>query len=140
MPDVFMDTGHVIGFLRDDDEHHLAALYWSLRVRRERWRRITTTAVVAEVGDAFSKDWHVVRVYLQTIFTDPLLEIVAVDADLLGRAVDLRDGRLDKDWGLTDCISFVVMQERGLSTALAADRHFQQAGFRALLREDAPAR
>ena len=43
--------------------------------------------------------------------------------------------RPDKEWGLTDCISFVVMQERGISAALTADEHFQQAGFRALMRE-----
>lgn len=42
----------------------------------------------------------------------------------------------DKTWGLVDCISFVVMQERGITDALTADRHFQQAGFRALLLED----
>jgi predicted nucleic acid-binding protein len=40
--------------------------------------------------------------------------------------------RPDKDWGLTDCVSFVVMQDRGLSEALATDEHFQQAGYRAI--------
>ena len=42
----------------------------------------------------------------------------------------------DKSWTLVDCISFVVMQERGITEALTADRHFVQAGFRALLLED----
>ena len=37
--------------------------------------------------------------------------------------------------GLTDRISFVVMEERGITDALAYDQHFVQAGFRALLRE-----
>lgn len=41
----------------------------------------------------------------------------------------------DKTWGLVDCISFVAMQERGITEALTADRHFVQAGFRALLLE-----
>jgi uncharacterized protein len=45
--------------------------------------------------------------------------------------------RLDKDWGLTDCVSFVLMKEYGLTDALSADRHFVQAGFRALLLEEA---
>ncbi|MDP7134637.1 MAG: PIN domain-containing protein, partial [Planctomycetota bacterium] len=44
--------------------------------------------------------------------------------------------RLDKGWSLTDCVSFVVMQERGLVDALTTDLHFQQAGFRALLLQD----
>ncbi|MFM5956954.1 MAG: PIN domain-containing protein, partial [Dolichospermum sp.] len=42
--------------------------------------------------------------------------------------------REDKEWGLVDCISFIVMQDRGITDALTADTHFQQAGFRALLR------
>jgi predicted nucleic acid-binding protein len=40
----------------------------------------------------------------------------------------------DKEWGLTDCISFVVMQEQGLTDALTADHHFEQAGFTILLK------
>lgn len=40
----------------------------------------------------------------------------------------------DKDWSLTDCIFFVVMRQLGLTDALTADRHFQQAGFKALLK------
>jgi predicted nucleic acid-binding protein len=42
--------------------------------------------------------------------------------------------RQDKEWGLVDCVSFVVMQNRGIAEALTADEHFHQAGFRSLLR------
>ena len=49
------------------------------------------------------------------------------------RAVDLYDDRRDKMWGLTDCLSFVVMQDNGLTDALTADDHFRQAGYRVLL-------
>ena len=40
----------------------------------------------------------------------------------------------DKEWTLTDCISFVVMQREGITDALTADHHFEQAGFVALLK------
>jgi len=65
---------------------------------------------------------------------DPEVTIVPASADLWQRGVTLFAGRPDKDWSLTDCISFVVMQERGLTAALTADRHFEHAGFVALLR------
>jgi len=35
---------------------------------------------------------------------------------------------------LTDCISFVVMEESGITEALTGDHHFEQAGFVTLLR------
>lgn len=55
--------------------------------------------------------------------------------DLFGRGFELYAARPDKDWSLTDCISFVVMKDRRLERALTADVHFVQAGFHALLRE-----
>jgi predicted nucleic acid-binding protein len=64
---------------------------------------------------------------------DPLVEVVVVDSELFQRALTLFGQRNDKDWGLTDCISFVLMQERGLTEALTTDSHFSQAGFRRLL-------
>ena len=65
---------------------------------------------------------------------DPATQIVASSADLWKRGRSLYASRPDKDWSLTDCISFVVMQEHGLTEALTADHHFEQAGFVALLK------
>ena len=48
------------------------------------------------------------------------------------RGKELYGDRPDKSWSLTDCISFVVMTERGISDALTGDHHFVQARFRAL--------
>lgn len=61
------------------------------------------------------------------------MQIVRLTPELLDRGVSLLRNRPDKEWPLTDCISFVVMQEQGLSDALTADRHFEQAGFKSLL-------
>jgi predicted nucleic acid-binding protein len=41
---------------------------------------------------------------------------------------------MDKEWSMTDCLSFLVMQQCGLTEALTSDEHFEQAGFKALLR------
>jgi len=58
-----------------------------------------------------------------------------LDTKLFHRGVELFRRRPDKGWPLTDCISFVVMQDHGIDEALTADVHFQQAGFTALLLE-----
>lgn len=58
-----------------------------------------------------------------------------MDTALFGRAVALYAARQDKGWGLTDCLSFLVMWDQQIADALTTDRHFQQAGFRALMLE-----
>ena len=40
----------------------------------------------------------------------------------------------DKGWSLTDCASFIIMEDEGLTIALTHDQHFIQAGLQALLR------
>ena len=92
---------------------------------------ITTEAVLTEIGNALSRlCWHALGfATINDLRTDPDIEVVTVDTALFGRAVALYGSRSDKEWGLTDCISFVVMQERGLTHSLTTDRHFAQAGF-----------
>ena len=61
------------------------------------------------------------------------IEVVDVTPELYAKGWELYSNRLDKDWGMIDCISFVIMQERNLTEALTSDHHFEQAGFKVLL-------
>jgi predicted nucleic acid-binding protein len=99
---------------------------------------VTTDAVLIEVGNALSAlRWRALGVaLLADVRASSDVEIVALTPELMERAVDLYSTRPDKEWGLTDCISFIVMVDRGITEALATDQHFVQAGFRALLREE----
>lgn len=69
---------------------------------------------------------------------DEQVQIVTFEPSLMQAAFALYESRPDKGWGLTDCLSFVVMEQDGLTDALTADHHFEQAGFRALMLEDPP--
>ena len=71
---------------------------------------------------------------LDGIRSDPSVRVVAIDAALEADAWQLWRTRLDKDWSLTDCASFVVMTRLRLADALTADHHFEQAGFVRLLK------
>jgi len=99
---------------------------------------VTTRAVGFEIGNALAKRRYrqAVIKLLESIEDDPNLEIVPVSEELYKRAFSLFKKRPDKEWGLTDYVSFVVMQDYELNEALTADEHFRQAGFRALLLED----
>lgn len=134
---VFIDSSGAIALLHAADPRHAKARELARAFASEGRQRITTTAVLAELGDGFARKgrWDVLARFLAALLTDPLVTITAVDAALVSRACDLRNARPDKDWGLTDALSFVVMSDEGVQEAFTADRHFLQAGFRALLLE-----
>ena len=97
---------------------------------------VTTEYVLLEVANHVRSSKHRARFgeLLDYLRADPNTEVIPSEQRLWERGVGLYRRRPDKDWSLTDCISFVVMEERGLIEALTADHHFEQAGFSVLLR------
>ncbi len=71
---------------------------------------------------------------LEGMRASPRVQIVALDSRLFSRGLERMASRADKDWSLTDCISFIIMEEERIHEALTADQHFEQAGFIALLK------
>src|SRR5215212_8804186 len=75
-----------------------------------------------------------VREFILHLRRSAACEIVPATREGLDRALDLYHQHTDKGWTLTDCVSFIVMRERNVAKALTGDRHFEQAGFAALLK------
>ncbi len=73
---------------------------------------------------------------IKQFFDSDEVEIVRLTPYLFEQAFELYKSYQDKEWGLVDCVSFVVMREMGVSCALTFDRHFAQAGFQVLMREE----
>jgi predicted nucleic acid-binding protein len=73
---------------------------------------------------------------IQRLLAADHVTVIRLTPELFERAFALYSAHRDKEWGLTDCVSFVVMREKGIADALTSDRHFVQAGFRALMRPD----
>ena len=74
----------------------------------------------------------------ERISHDPRIEVVPHSGELSADAIHLFTARSDKSWSLTDCLSFVVMERKGIREALTADIHFEQAGFHAILTATPP--
>jgi predicted nucleic acid-binding protein len=125
---IFIDTGYILALANTADHYHDCARATSLVVSPP---FLTTEAVLVEIGNALSKtSWRQLGIAtLHDLQADPDIQVVPVTTELFERAVDLYSTRLDKEWGLTDCISFVVMQDYKLTQALTTDRDFEQAGF-----------
>ncbi len=143
MPDkhtpIFLETAYVYALVNTRDEWHQKALSWQENLEKEQRVIITTELVLVEIADGLAAIRFRTQAaeVIDALQSSPFVEVVAVSSELLTRALDLYRQRGDKEWGLTDCVSFLVMRERGLLEALTVDTHFQQAGFHALLRETA---
>jgi len=133
MKGVFADTSFFLASLNPDDQLHEKAISVS---REATALRLTTGFVLLEVGNAMSRGALRSRFveFYGWLSQHPRVRIVPVSQELLHRGYDLYADRQDKDWSLTDCISFIVMRDEGLQAALTHDQHFEQVGYKALLR------
>jgi uncharacterized protein len=133
---LFLDTSFTIAQVSTNDQYNQKARFWSEKIQADRIPLITTQAVLLEIGNALSnRRFRQITVTLLEYFAvSESIQIIPLTDDLYNKAFNLFRSRPDKDWGLVDCISFVVMTERNITSALTADEHFIQAGFTALLR------
>ncbi|HUO06730.1 MAG TPA: PIN domain-containing protein [Phycisphaerae bacterium] len=137
MTATFLDTSFLLALTSPKDSLHRHALGWQKALTGS---LITTEFILLEVADGFAsrKASSVACILIDYLRAAPGTTIVPADAGWVAKGYQLFCSRLDKNWTLTDCISFEVMRTMGITDALTHDRHFEQAGFRALLREDPP--
>lgn len=132
---LFVDTAYVYALFSTRDQWHEKAVEWQKKLDIEQQPLLTTEFILTEIGDGLSalrfrqSAGEIIRILQE----NPLVEIVPASSDLFLQALELYEQRQDKNWGLTDCTSFVVMQKHNINEALTADEHFRQAGFTALL-------
>ncbi len=98
---------------------------------------LVSDAVLLEIGNGLARNYKQEAIeIIEGFFDSEEVEIVRLTPELFERAFDLYKKYKDKDWGLIDCISFIVMTEAGVNQALTFDQHFEQAGFEALMASD----
>ena len=128
MKTVFADTSYYLALVNSLDEHHVRVCRWTGPYAG---RSVTTAWVITELANAMSQSDN--RPFflslLRDLQSDKRVTIVPPTEALFQRGLDLYAHRIDKDWSLTDCISFLVMGDHSLTDAAALDHHFSQAGF-----------
>jgi predicted nucleic acid-binding protein len=135
MPKVFVDTAAWLALLNTSDSLHPQARQVMGTLQQQNTQLITTEFVLLEVADALSTPSirSQAIAFINKLRQSPLLQIIPCSSTLLASGWELYSQRLDKEWGLTDCTSFVVMTEQQISQAFTSDHHFKQAGFISLL-------
>ena len=130
---ILLDTAFVQALLNRRDQYHVKAkaLLSRVQIASEIW---VTEAVLVEIGNALASINRNGAVdFIRSCYTTSNVKVVMVDTPLLEKALDLYESRQDKEWGLTDCISIVVMEDQNLTLVLSTDAHFREAGFDTLL-------
>jgi predicted nucleic acid-binding protein len=129
----FADTFYFLALLDSAEARHAQAV----EAARDRDLRLVTTEwVLAEFGDAYchpNDRADFVSLY-RSLANHPRVKIIPAETGLFQRGVDFFEQRPDKNWSLTDCLSFVSMRDEGITEALTGDKHFEQAGFTASLK------
>jgi predicted nucleic acid-binding protein len=128
---IFVDTAAWIALLNTSDALHQSAKQVMHQLQQQQAFLVTTDFVLLEVADALSAPAVRARTvaFISGLRHLNVLQILPVSQALLNQGWQLYSQRLDKEWGLTDCTSFVVMTQEQITIAFTSDRHFQQAGF-----------
>ena len=136
MKTVFADTGYWIALLDPQDTLHQAAVQCSANFAQA--TICTSEMVLTEFLNHFAKRGQFLRqaavTFIQSVQKSPAIQIAPQTSELYQQALMLYAQRIDQAWSHTDCASFCIMQQRNITEALAYDKHFEQAGFIALLR------
>lgn len=136
MRTVFADTVYWVAIANPHDAFHRNAIETAQQLGEH--RIVTSELVLVEVLNMLSGHGAALRrgavELAEAIAGDRSVEMVPQNAQLFRDALALYWDRPDKRWSLTDCASFRIMEQRNLTEALTHDRHFEQYGFRALLR------
>jgi uncharacterized protein len=131
MTSVFLDTSYLLALELANDQNHPAAVRHWQQVSKALPRLVTTSYVFDEVVTFFNCRGHYAKAVEvgNILLRSPSIQMVHVDENLFHNGWLYLVQHQDKDYSLTDCISFVVMRRFGISTAYTFDQHFAQARF-----------
>jgi predicted nucleic acid-binding protein len=133
---VFADSGYWIAMLDPGDDLHERAEAVTAQLGNA--RIVTSQMALVEfltfVGIRGERLRQAAVSAVRRLEENADVEILPQSSDQFSSAFDLYSSRLDKNWSITDCASFIIMEQMRITEALAHDQDFEQAGFIALLR------
>lgn len=134
---IFLDTAYVYALINTRDQWHAKARELQHALNHQRRALVTSEFILTEMADGLSAIcFREQAVQVIDMLTESgHVAIVPASSELYQAGLKLFRGRSDKQWGLTDCTSFVIMEQQDIQEALTTDEHFRQAGFRAIMLE-----
>lgn len=137
MKQIFLDTFYLQALADESDNAHELAM--TVTAKLGAFRGVTSEMVLTELLNALSGRGQYFRQaairLTKSLRNDNTIFIIPQTSEQFQMAFDLYQKRLDKGYSLTDCASMQIMRQLGIEEILTFDKHFQQEGFKALLRE-----
>jgi predicted nucleic acid-binding protein len=129
---LFVDTSYIVALVNTRDQYHQKALQLTEIFNRN--RLVTSEGVLLEIAGAFSAKFKKAAIdIIESFISSDNIVIIPMSPDLFSLSFNLYKKYADKEWSLVDCMSFLIMREMKVHSALTADAHFKQAGFDSLL-------
>ncbi len=131
MRTIFVDTSYLLALEFPKDQNHaLVKQHWQ-QLKSSPVRLVTTTYIFDELVTVLNSRGHYQKAVTtgRSILNSQLFQLIHVDEMLFSSAWQFFQKHCDKNYSFTDCMSFVVMQKYGITTACTLDKHFAQAGF-----------
>jgi predicted nucleic acid-binding protein len=132
---LLLDTSFIVALENRRDPHQERAKELDRELLHENCLSVLHWGILLEIGDGYARVGRRAKgiALLDRLLNEERYRVFPLTESLLQRGLELYFAHADKDWGLTDCVSFSLMAEERISEALTADGHFRQAGFTALL-------
>ena len=137
MNSIFVDTAALIALGNKKDAFHSLARQRQQELVKNQTRFISSDFVIAEFCNAFSRvKFRATAVQMVNgIYQSKAWTVIAINEDLMTKSLALFTQMQDKEWGLVDCSSIILARENQLDKIFTADKHFEQAGFEILLKQ-----
>jgi hypothetical protein len=135
MQKVFVDTVAWIALVNLHDSLHSRTKDVLSQLRNDGRQLLTSEFVLVEFANTLSSPAfrQQASTFIEGVRNSEGVDVIPATSTLFSRGLDLYKSRIDKEWSLVDCISFVLMGEYGITEAFTEDHHFEQAGFTKLL-------
>lgn len=137
MKTVFVDTAALIALGNKQDSFHPAAWQKQQALVKNQTQFISSDFVIAEFCNAFSRvKLRATAVQMvNSIYQSKAWTVISINEDLMAKSLALFTQMQDKEWGLVDCSSMIIARDNQINCIFTADKHFEQAGFEILLKQ-----
>ena len=137
IPKLFVDRSAWVAICDSRDDCHPSALAFNRKIARKVTIVITNyildetyTMLLNNAGYTPTLDF---QRKLDIFIQEGVVEVIWITPEIAQQAwVIFERFNTDKQWSFSDCTSYVVMQEQGITDVFTFDHHFSQMGFNRL--------